>query len=224
MQTLSSLFERKLPREHEIIKQDFEREYAEVQEKALSTVYRGERKVVWELDGRIIRKAIFHPRKERPFGVDLGIEFEGEKVILYQVKVKRGGRFHIPRDQLLRAIRLCAQLCRCPFPPILEWSLRSWTPPCRGSVFYKFSGNGIVEILNVCEVAFILGSRKSASAKEFRGIPEDEFSSMVWKCNVGCGDLPRGEKDELFRLYTLQANRLLILYEITDVSELFRYE
>ena len=157
-----------------------------------------------------VTKRIIHGNKIEPiYGADLAIEFRGRKTIFIQVKLARGGRFKIPRYQLLTLVGVCKRLCSCTCCPVSPDF-----PPYRGAAFYELQSNKKV-YLRPCDVNFILGNRQSMAEWEAKGIPQEDFEEGVRTCTIGCGDLPQKEKELLFSEYATITNRVVFLLETT---------
>ncbi len=216
-------------REVDRLKGDFRREFEELISEKNAKVRKKEDKifdVTIEINGkeRRLRKKIIHGRKLEPiYGADLAIEFPNQKIIFIQwKKVKKensGKKFDIRRDQLLTLIKLCRMLCKC-YCPLPLWKCecyRRFCPPINcGSTFYALDFLKEVRYIRACDLAFILGWRKSISAREVKSaaMSKDVFKEKLLKCKIGCRDLPQQEKERIFELYCVITNRIVYLLEI----------
>jgi hypothetical protein len=109
-------------------------------------------------------------------------------------------------------------MCKEPLYTFLPF-LHPYYPPFRATFYQLVMKNkGQIEerFFHTSEVSFTLAGRGSISQKEFlgQGIKPDEFQKMFWECIIGCPDVERKIKKELFRIYSLTTNRLIIWLNI----------
>jgi hypothetical protein len=97
------------------------------------------------------------------------------------------------------------------FPP--------YYPPFRATFYQLVMKNkGQIEerFFHTSEISFTLAGRSSISQKEFldQGIKPDEFQKMYWECTIGGPDVKEDLKKNLFMIYSLATNRLIIWLNI----------
>lgn len=170
-----------------------------------------------------LRKTFIHGRMgERISGADLVMEVKDKKTLFIQSKrIGRTGRYHVPRHQMYHLLKLCCNLHGDYFP--VAWGFIGLSCRRHCGVLYEFrESEEDKKYISACEVRFILGGRGSIHAREIEacGFDENGVSDLFRKCIVGMRDIPYDQKRELFRMYSVMTNRLLILFEISNLPGL----
>ena len=207
-------------REPEALKRDFRSELEELKSRGYDEKLVSERYAEFESEYGVIRKKIIHGRKLEPiYGADVVVEFPDDKVVFIQRKQIRNRRFVIERGQLLTLLKLCQELCACVRCGlctffILRLNFCPSHPKC-GATYYALDFGNEVRYIRACDLNFVLGIRKSVGEREIKPatILEDLFRDLLLKKEIGCKDIPKREKENIFKLYCTVTNRIIFLLE-----------
>jgi hypothetical protein len=175
----------------------------------------------FERENYRLKLAIIHARKgEHNTGADLVFELKDRKILFLQSKrVGSDNRLHFDRLQLKKLTDLETQIN-------LGNHVIVFPSPCqlcpavilKKAAFYhlimkeRLQAQVQVRFFHISEITYVLGSRKSVAQDEFlhAGIDQEKFDEMFWKCEIGGPDLKEETKRNVFELYSLVTNRMLI--------------
>lgn len=207
-----------MPKEAEIIEEEFKKEIEELTHKIANRPIGEHRDVEISTEEHVIRKSFIHGtgRESHLTGADVAIEIVGKKLLLWQAKKEtitwnRNGtqiesrRFEFDRSQMTMLMWLNDEILTyvSPTGSICEYPCAhplSYRVPC----FYKLifldapkvkpTTPGQISVaeerfIPVKQVNVILGSNKNVPAEDVHtGYLPDEFQNAVKSCNVGCVD------------------------------------
>ena len=169
-----------------------------------------------------LKISFIHGRKgESITGADLAFELKNEKIIFVQSKrVSTNGRIHFNRFQLFKLFELESEISGKVFYILYPWSIPFNLFPKNLVCFYHLIMRKNQQVqerfFHISEVNFVLGSYKSITQNEFinQGMTKEEFRERFWGCEIGGKDIEEDKKREIFYLYTLATNRLVIWLDI----------